>query len=614
VTDTATITSAAPDALQASVALMTKIGICASPSFSPDGTRLAFISNLSGLPQVWTVAVEGGWPAPATALDDSIYGVSWSPDRAWLAFSLAPGGGMNLQVYLVRPDGTGLRRLTDGGAENNWRGPWSYDGAKLAVASNRRTGSAMDVYLVDVATGEWQLVAEQNGIGEIVDISRDGRCVLLDRMANRGDNNLFLLDLETQTESILTPHAGTASFGGGTFAPDRRTIYLTSDADRDLAAFARIVVSANGQPGKIETLAARDDAELDHFAVSEDGTIAALVWNVAGRSELAFLDLASGELTPGPELPAELITQLVFSKDGRRLALAATGATAPYNIWLLERASGRLTQLTHSPHAGIDLAALARPELARFSARDGLELSGWLYRPRGTSAPGAVVLSFHGGPEAQERPGFNSTYQALLSQGISVFAPNVRGSSGFGKAFMNLDNGRLRVNAIDDIRACVEYLLGAGVADPQRIGIMGGSYGGYMTMAGLATFPDLFAAGANLFGVVNFETFFAHTEPWMAAISKSEYGDPETERDMLRDLSPIHKLDRVKAATLVLHGANDTNVPVVEAEQVVERLQQQRVPVEYILFPDEGHGFYKTANRIRSSVAVVRWFTRYLSQ
>jgi dipeptidyl aminopeptidase/acylaminoacyl peptidase len=600
------------DALQASVALMTKIGLCVSPSFSPDGARLTFVSNLSGLPQVWTVAAEGGWPTQVTALDDQIYGVAWSPDGDWLALSLAPGGGMNQQVYLVRPDGTGLRRLTDGGAENNWRGPWSHDGSRLAIASNRRTGAAMDVYLVDVATGAWQLVAQQNGIGEIVDISRDGQFVLLDRMANRGDNNLFLRDLGAGTEILLTPHAGTATFGGATFAPDRQTIYLSSNVERDLAAFARIAIAPNGRPGPIETLAARDDAELDHFAISEDGATAALVWNVAGRSQLAFMDLASGVLTPGPELPSELITQVLFSSDGRRLALNLSGATAPLDIWLLERESDKLAQVTHSPHAGIDLAALVRPELARFGAHDRLELSGWLYRPRGASAPGAVVLSFHGGPEGQERPGFNSTYQALLAQGISVFAPNVRGSSGFGKTFMNLDNGALRINAIADIQACVAYLLGAGVAEPGRIGIMGGSYGGYMTMAGLAIFPELFAAGANLFGVVNFETFFAHTEPWMAAISKSEYGDPETELDMLRELSPIHKLDRVKAATLVLHGANDTNVPVVEAEQVVERLKRQAVPVEYILFPDEGHGFTKTTNRIRSSVAVVRWFARYL--
>jgi dipeptidyl aminopeptidase/acylaminoacyl peptidase len=223
------------------------------------------------------------------------------------------------------------------------------------------------------------------------------------------------------------------------------------------------------------------------------------------------------------------------------------------------------------------------------------------------------VLSFHGGPEGQERPSFRSDYQALLARGIAVLAPNVRGSSGFGKRFVNLDNGPLRHDGVRDIEACVNYVVKAGIADPRRIGIMGGSYGGYMVMAGLTRYPEVFAAGADLFGVVNFETFFAHTEPWMAAISKVEYGDPDTQKEMLRELSPIHEVDRVKAPTIVLHGANDTNVPVVEAEQVVASLKQRGVPVEYILFPDEGHGWRKTPNRIRSTVAIVRWFDRYLA-
>jgi dipeptidyl aminopeptidase/acylaminoacyl peptidase len=191
-------------------------------------------------------------------------------------------------------------------------------------------------------------------------------------------------------------------------------------------------------------------------------------------------------------------------------------------------------------------------------------------------------------------------------------APNVRGSAGFGKKFLELDNGELRVHAVEDIRACVDYLVAQGIADKKKIGIMGGSYGGYMTMAGLSEYPDQFAAGADLFGIFNFETFFKHSEPWMGAISKIEYGDPETQAELLRRLSPIHKADRIKAPTLVLHGANDTNVPVVEAEQVVATLKKRGVPVEYILFPDEGHGFRKIANRVRANVAVVRWFVKYL--
>jgi dipeptidyl aminopeptidase/acylaminoacyl peptidase len=223
------------------------------------------------------------------------------------------------------------------------------------------------------------------------------------------------------------------------------------------------------------------------------------------------------------------------------------------------------------------------------------------------------VLSFHGGPEGQERPAFRGDYQALLALGIGVFAPNVRGSSGFGKRFVNLDNGERRFDGVRDIKASADYLVAAGIADPRRLGITGGSYGGYMTMAGVTEYPELFAAGADLFGIVNFATFFQHSEPWMAAISTVEYGDPATQAELLARLSPIHKLDRVKAALMVQHGANDTNVPVVEAEQIVASLKARGVAVEYILFPDEGHGWRKVANRVRSTTALVEFFRRHLA-
>jgi len=609
--------TAMADELEAQVARMAKIGSCYSPSFSPDGKHVAFISDLNGMPQVWIVSTVGGWPELITSLDDQVQQVSWSPDGAWLAFSLAPGGGMNQQVYLVHPDGTGLHRLTDGGKENNWLGCWTHEGRSLALASNRRTPSAMDAYLVDVESGELHLVVENQGLGALTDVSRDGCYGILYRMESRSDDNLFLLDLITGKATLLTPHEGPGSFGEGKFAPDGRTIYLSSNKDRELIAFARVQLSQNGeheQPGEIEVIAGRDDAELNGFEISEDGATAVLLWNVAGRNELAFLNLATLQLTSGPILPGELVSGLSLSKDGSPLVLTVSGSTLPRNIWVFEQASRQFQQITHSPHAGVDLAALVRPELVHFSAYDGLPLSGWLYQPADSAVQGALVIDFHGGPEGQARPSFNYIYQSLLAQGIAVFAPNVRGSSGFGKTFVNLDNGPLRFNALKDIKACADYVIAAGIAHPQQIGIMGGSYGGYMTMAGLAEYPDLFAAGANLFGIVNFETFFAHTEPWMAAVSTIEYGDPRTQADLLRALSPIHKIDHVRSATLVLHGANDTNVPVVEAEQVVESLRQRDVPVEYVLFPDEGHGFTKTPNRIRTAVSIMQWFTEHLKR
>ena len=295
-----------------------------------------------------------------------------------------------------------------------------------------------------------------------------------------------------------------------------------------------------------------------------------------------------------------------------RLAMAANGSKRPSDIHVLDLKAGRFTQVTSSRHDGVDLAALVAPELVTVDAFDGKPFSGWLYVPKGFAKPGPVVLSFHGGPEGQEVPAFNPTYQALLAQGIAVFAPNVRGSSGFGRTFVNADNQDKRLNVLRDVKSCVDYVVGSKLADPKRVGIMGGSYGGWVTMAALTAYPDTFAAGANLFGIVNFFSFFAETEPWMAQISKTEYGDPETQRDLLKNLSPLFKLGWVKAPVLVLHGKNDTNVPVVEATQVVEQLKKRDVPVEYILFPDEGHGFRKLPNRIRATEAITAWFSKYL--
>jgi dipeptidyl aminopeptidase/acylaminoacyl peptidase len=307
-----------------------------------------------------------------------------------------------------------------------------------------------------------------------------------------------------------------------------------------------------------------------------------------------------------------LIGGVSFAPNDQTLIFTGSGSQEPTNIWVYTLGSNQFQKLTDSPHPGVNLAALVAPELVSFPSFDGVPLSGWLYKPVTGKGPFPTVISYHGGPEGQSVPSLNPTAQALVKQGVAFFLPNVRGSSGFGKTFLNLDNGALRVNGVKDIKAVSDYLVQAGLAKPGALGIMGGSYGGYMVMAGVTQYPDMFAAGANLFGVVNFETFFQHTEPWMAAISTVEYGDPATQTAMLRELSPIHKADQIKTPLLVEHGANDTNVPVVEAEQVVAALKKNNVPVQYTLFPDEGHGWQKTSNRITSTVEIVDWFTTRL--
>jgi dipeptidyl aminopeptidase/acylaminoacyl peptidase len=607
-------TDPTPDDLAAAVERMARVTFSNSPALSPDGLRVAFLSNRSGVPQIWIADSDGtGVEKQVGSFQDPVTGLDWSPDGQWLALSVAPGGGLNEQIYLMHPDGSGLKRITEGGKENNILAGWS--GKLVRFSSARKDPGSLDAYVYDSETGKTRFVAANPGFGTLTDVSSDGKRAVVSRVRSRGDNNLFLIDLTTGKEELLTPHDPPGSFGGGKLTPDGTAVYLTSNKDADNEYVAKVKIGPDGKALPAEKLTYRADAEVDELEVDLEAAHAGVVLNVAGRSELAILNLRGGRLQPVTSLPGEIIGGLDFSADGKRLAFTAGGAKQPTDVWVLSLFSGSKTQISHSPHEGVDLAALAAPELVRFPAHDGLQLSGWLYRPPGGAAgPGAgpVVISFHGGPEGQERPGFNATYQALLARGIGVFAPNVRGSSGFGKKFVNLDNGPLRVDAVKDIKSCVDFLVSQGIADPKRIGIMGGSYGGYMTVAGLTEYPDLFAAGADLFGIVNFATFFAHTEPWMAAISTKEYGDPKTQKALLKQLSPIFKLDRVKAPLLVLHGANDTNVPLVEAKQVADALKKRGIPVESVIFPDEGHGFRKIPNRVRAAVETVRWFERYL--
>ena len=358
--------------------------------------------------------------------------------------------------------------------------------------------------------------------------------------------------------------------------------------------------------------AERNDAEAETLTQTDDGRRAVLAWNVGGRTELELVSLPDGKRTPLPPPPGEVIAISDFSPTGDRMLLNVSGSVQPSSSWQYDFATRRYTQVAPVTTPDVDLSTLVKPELRKYKAQDGLELSGWLYLPKGFKQPGPVVLSFHGGPEGQERPVFRSDYQAILAQGIGVFAPNIRGSAGFGKAFLALDNHAKRFDANRDIFDSANYLLQSGVGAKGRLGIVGGSYGGYVVMVGVTEYPDTFAAGANLYGIVNFETFFAQSTPWMGAISSGEYGDPKTQADLLKRLSPIHKLDRVRAAMLVMHGANDTNVPVVEAQQVVDTLKKNGRDVEFLLFPDEGHGWRKIPNRVKSTTTLADFFRRHL--
>ena len=443
----------AADDLDTAVSRMSRVGFSRSPSFSPDGSTIAFVSNLSGLPQVWTVPAKGGFPRMVTSSDDPVGGIEWSPDGKWIAFTLAPGGGMNTR-YSPRPDGTGLKRLTDGGKETNRLGGFRHDGRKLALGSNRRMGAAIDAYLYDPESGALELVVTNPGIGGFDDLSRDGKWALLDRLRYRGSNDLYLVDLATKKETLLTPHQGPGSYSG-VFSPNGKVVWVASNGGRDRLAFGRIGLAADGTPGPVEIVAAREDAELASFAIDETGEKVALVWNVAGRHEMQIKDLLRMKEIASPKLPGDLVSGVTWSRDGKSLAMTISSATAPSDIFLFEEKSSSSSFFLHPLHPNHREPASGRRSLvARLARAAQSSRPTMASRSRvgsiGRRARRALVRSCcpsTAGPRGRSARRFDSDYQALLAQGIAVFAPNVRGSSGFGKRFVNLDNGALRANA-----------------------------------------------------------------------------------------------------------------------------------------------------------------------
>ena len=593
-----------------------------SPTLSPAADRIAFLTNITGTPQVWMVGAQGGWPEQLTFYSDTVSFVRWSPDGNGLVFAKARGGDENSQLFWLSPDGAEIKALTNDPKIRHNFGDWSHDGKRISYASNKRHKDYFDIYVMDVATGREELVYQQDGSNSPVAWSFDDRWLVVshDNEQLSQDNDLYLVNLQTKQSTHLTPHEGSAEFDDVHFTRDGNSILLGTNDKREFYSLARLNLANKN----IEIL---DDTQWDlaSTTISNDGRLLAYTINRDGYSELYVRELGAdgrlGAKSEAVKLPGKgLIGVMNFSKDNSRLVFTFNGARYNSDVWLYDLKSRALNQVTRSSRAGIPQSSFVEPELIRYKTFDGREVPAWYYRPRttpeggGASAKLPVIVYVHGGPEGQEQPGFSAVFQYFLAHGYAIFAPNVRGSTGYGKTYAHLDDVRKREDSVKDLAAAVEWLKTSGGADARRLAVMGGSYGGYMTLAAITLYPDLWAAAIDTVGIANFESFLKNTSGYRRKLREVEYGSLERDLDFLKTISPLYKVNNIKAPLMVIHGKNDPRVPYTEAEQIVKALRDRGAPVEYKLFDDEGHGIAKLSNRLVLYPLVADFLDRYMKQ
>jgi dipeptidyl aminopeptidase/acylaminoacyl peptidase len=611
--------TAAPDLLPVGVRrAVTEIAAAPGawcPALSPDGDRVAYVTDRSGLPRLEVTALEPeSLPAVLSGPAEEVVSVAWSPDGTWLAYLVSPGGSICAELHVVRPDGTGHRVIAGEDPRatvfaGGWTGPGHY-----ACSIAPGDGPDADIVLVDVATGGHRTLA-RGGFLSVTSVSADERLVLA-RRGPRAYRHIVVVDVATgvQRRLIGIDAPGGIASEDGRFGPDGRSVFvrasLPGEPFTDRAGLVQVLISEDGVPGEGRVVLSRADADLDGYALRTDGTVLA-VWCRDGVTRLQVHTLSDGAPVREIPLPEPVMPGWSLSADGATMIAELTGPRAPRGLFRISLDDGAPALLPAAPRRP-DAEALVTPVRYDYAAADGLPLSGWLYTPRDVREPNRTVVSFHGGPEGQERLDYSPVAQALVAAGFTVFAPNVRGSGGFGRAFLTADDGPAREASFDDVRATVDELVTAGIAEPGRIGAHGWSYGGYLTLVALTRWPELFAAGVTGAGMSDLRTFFAGTEPWMAGASVTEYGDPVVDRDMLAAISPMTDLERLTSPVLFVHGDRDTNVPVAESVQAHEALQALGAPSDLLLLPGEGHTIVGRAHRVELSERVAAWFDRWL--
>ncbi len=605
-----------PASLAEAVGRYTEFRRAAFLSWHPARREMLIRTRFAETTQIHRVQTPGGDRAQLTFFADAVRGASYPPKGGdWFVFAKDSGGNEFYQLY--RYDmGTGASTLLTDGKSRNSNAVWSSGGDRLAYSSTRRNGKDQDLYVVNPADpNSDRLLARLDGSGwRALDWSPEDRSLLALEFVSINESYLWLFDAATGARTLLTPKGGPepVSYGGGRFSKDGKGLYVTTDRESEFHRLAHVELATMQHAYLSDAIA----WGVEDFALSRDGKWLAFVTNEDGVSILRVLDTAAGREQPVPKLPTGLISGLQWHDNGADLGFTVETVRSPADAHSFNIETGRLERWTSSETGGLRTDNFPEPELVRWTSFDGRAISGFLYRPPARFAgKRPVAMSIHGGPESQARPHFLSRHNYWLNElGVALLYPNVRGSAGYGKTFLKLDNGRLRDDAYKDIGALLDWITTRPELDAGRVMVFGTSYGGHMALAVGTRYSDRIRCLLDIVGISNIVTFLENTESYRRDLRRAEYGDerdPEI-RAFLERIAPVNNADKLKKPLFVVQGKNDPRVPPSEAEQMVATARKNGTPVWYLMARDEGHGFSKKKNADFLFYAAVLFMQEYL--
>lgn len=582
-------------------------------AFSATNGDLLVSSDKSGVYNAYRMNTETGQMTALTQSDDrGVYVDSWFPEDDRFIYQQDGNGDELTHVFVMAPDGA-VTDLTPGQGHKAGFAGWSDDAESFFIYSNERDGEAFDMYRYNTSDYERSVLYENTEGLDLGAVSSDGRWVVYTRNNSNADTDLFLIDVTEEGLELvnITPHEGNVEYGAMGFTPDNsQFIYSTNEFGEFSQAW-----SLSMETGERSVVIA-DDWDVMYVSYSPSGRYRVSGVNNDASTEVTLTDLTTGESAIMDDVPAGDLAQIRFNRDESAVAFGLYRDTAPYDIYYMALGS-EPQQLTNALNPAIDSEHMVEGEVVRFDSYDGLRIPGILYKPREASAenPAPALVWVHGGPGGQSRKGYSAMIQHLVNHGYAIYQINNRGSSGYGKTFYHLDDLKHGEADLGDVVASRGFLASYDWIDGDRVGIIGGSYGGYMVAAALAFEPESFEVGINIFGVTNWLRTLESIPPWWGAFRTALYaelGDPATDTDRLTAISPLFHADNIVKPLLVVQGANDPRVLQVESDEIVEAVRANDVPVEYVLFEDEGHGFRKRVNRITASEAYLQFLKQHL--